>query len=121
MNPSTASHRLLRDILWSLVQKSGRDTCYQCSAKMTRQSFSIEHKEPWLDSEDPVGIYFDLDNISFSHLACNIKASRTPHKKYHTVEEKRTGGAERQKLWWTSLSKEEQQSRRKIKYEKYKC
>lgn len=27
-----------------------------------------------MDSEDPVEKFFDLENISFSHLSCNIKA-----------------------------------------------
>lgn len=43
---------------------------------MDRDTFSIEHKEAWLDSEDPVGMYFDLDNISFSHHSCNVRAAR---------------------------------------------
>lgn len=29
-----------------------------------------------LDSDDPIGKFFDFDNIAFSHISCNIKASR---------------------------------------------
>lgn len=48
---------------------------------MTRQTFSIEHKEPWLDSADPLGMYFDMANISFSHISCNTsEARRKPRK-----------------------------------------
>lgn len=79
MNPSTASGRLVKDILFDFVDKSGA-ICHQCGEKMTRDTFSIEHKVPWLDSEDPVSLYFDLDNIAFSHLICNTKASRNPSK-----------------------------------------
>lgn len=80
MNPSTASHRLVKDTLWRLVVQAGEDTCYRCGEFMTRETFSIEHKEAWLDSSDPTGLYFDQDNISFSHLSCNIKESRNGPK-----------------------------------------
>lgn len=76
MNPSTASHRLVKDILWNFIVYAGRDRCFRCGKKMTRETFSIEHKAPWLDSEDPVGLFFDIDNISFSHNSCNYSASR---------------------------------------------
>jgi len=58
MNPSTASGRLVKDILWNYIVSSGHDECYRCGSCMTREDFSIEHKVPWLDSEDPVGLYF---------------------------------------------------------------
>jgi hypothetical protein len=78
MNPSTAANRLVKDVLWSLVVKTGQDSCCKCGEKMTRENYSIEHKTPWLDSENPIELYFDLDNISFSHHACNVGDSRRP-------------------------------------------
>ena len=78
MNPGTASGRLVKDLLWSLIDKK----CYRCGKEMTRETFSIDHVVPWLDSEDPLGLYFDLHNVSFSHRFCNVSASRTPHKVY---------------------------------------
>lgn len=68
MNPSTASHRLVKDLLWKLVQDTGQSSCCKCGELMSRETFSIEHITPWLDSDDPVGLYFDLGNISFSQL-----------------------------------------------------
>ena len=53
---------------------------------MERDNFSVEHVTPWLDSEDPVGLFFDLKNISFSHRNCNSSAARRPTKK--SAEEK---------------------------------
>lgn len=76
MNPSTASSRLVKDILFKLATEAGYK-CFQCSMELTRDTFSIEHMTPWLDSEDPVGMFFDLENVAFSHLSCNIGASRT--------------------------------------------
>ena len=76
MNPSTASNRLVKDVLWSLIVQTKQHICCKCNQSMTRETFSIEHVKPWLDSNDPVGLYFDLDNISFSHLSCNIADAR---------------------------------------------
>lgn len=84
MNPSTASGRLVKDILFSFVQKE-EYMCHHCGEPMSREDFSIEHIRPWLDSKDPVGLYFDLDNISFSHLKCNIGASRQPTTKHPSI------------------------------------
>jgi len=75
MNPSTASGRLLKDLLFDFVQKAGIK-CYHCDGELTRDTFSIEHKTPWLHSEDPKRLFFDLENISYSHLACNFGARR---------------------------------------------
>lgn len=75
MNPSTASNRLVKDLLFSLAVEAGHK-CFQCGGVLTRDTFSIEHKTPWLHSDDPVKTYFDLGNIGFSHLSCNIGAAR---------------------------------------------
>lgn len=82
MNHSTASHRLVKDILWSLLVSSNQHACYKCGSTMDRSNFSIEHKVPWLDSEDPRGLYFDLKNVSFSHLKCNIGSRRSYDPKH---------------------------------------
>ena len=76
MNPSTASHRLLKDILWSLIVETKKDTCFKCNLPLTRDTFSIEHKIPWLDSKNPLELFFDLNNITFSHLKCNVADAR---------------------------------------------
>lgn len=53
------------------------DNCFQCGEPIeTVEDFSIEHKVPWLDSEDPVKMFFDLTNVAFSHISCNVKAAR---------------------------------------------
>lgn len=75
MNPSTASNRLVKDVLYKLAVDAGHK-CFQCQGELTRESFSIEHKVPWLDSDDPVRLYFDLENIAFSHHGCNVGARR---------------------------------------------
>lgn len=79
MNPSTANGRLLKDLLFNFVIRENH-VCYRCDGQLKRENFSIEHKIPWLDSEDPITLYFSLDNIAYSHLLCNIGARRTTQR-----------------------------------------
>lgn len=89
MNPSTARSRLMQDILWMLIEKNGMTHCHRCGKNMCRKTFSVEHIEPWLDSETPLELYFDLNNISFSHQSCNSAAARRPHAAKDDDERKR--------------------------------
>ncbi len=76
MSYGTAGHRLVKDILFDFIVKTDQNTCYQCGKSMTRETFSIEHKIPWLHSENPTDLFFDLANISYSHKSCNYSAAR---------------------------------------------
>lgn len=115
MNPSTASGRLTKDLLFSFV-KIHSPNCFRCGEPLTRETFSIEHKVPWLDSDDPVGLFFDLDNISYSHHSCNVASARKPHAKYKSPEEKRKADVVAERLRWQQMTKEQQQARRRMKY-----
>lgn len=73
----TASNRLKKMILFKLLKDSGKNICFQCGEPIeSADVLSIEHKISWLDSENPRELFFDLDNIGFSHLKCNIIAAR---------------------------------------------
>jgi HNH endonuclease len=75
----TARNRLNKAIMFELMKRCKLDICYQCKKKINLvDDLSVEHKIPWLDSEDPVGLFFDLDNIAFSHTKCNYGAARRP-------------------------------------------
>lgn len=117
MNASTASHRLVKDLLFKFVEDAGH-VCHQCGKPMTRNDFSIEHKTPWLDSEDPQKLFFDLDNIAFSHKWCNIAAARKPHKLDLTPEERKKHNATLERQRWQKRSLEDQQAIRRRKYER---
>jgi len=116
MNPSTASGRLLKDILFKFVCDAEKNSCHQCEKEMERETFSIEHIVPWLDSDDPVGTFFDLANISFSHKTCNYAAGRTTTKKYHSADERRVARNKIERERWSNLSTEEQRKVRRDKY-----
>lgn len=75
MAVGTASYRLVKDLLFDFIEKAGH-VCFRCGEPMSRADFSIEHKEPWLHSEDPLNLFFDKENIAYSHLSCNSAAGR---------------------------------------------
>lgn len=84
----TASARLLRSILFDCVQRLGENTCFRCEKEiLSVDEFSIEHKEAWLGHAAPVDAFFNLDNISFSHKACNYGASGKTRRKFATRKE----------------------------------
>src|SRR3990167_7294579 len=99
MNPSTAAHRLRMDILFKMVIDAGYK-CFHCGDVLDRETFSIEHKTPWLYSSDPRKMFFSLENIAFSHKLCNYSAARRPHQKFFTDEQKATAHKEECKRWW---------------------
>lgn len=75
MNVSTAISQLRKMILFKLAQETNRDICFRCGERIaTIKQFSIDHKKPWLNT-DP-NLFWDLDNIAFSHSGCNRAAAR---------------------------------------------
>ena len=83
----TASNRLRKSIIFNLLKKAKENFCFQCGAEIeTEKELSIEHKIPYLDSEDPQGLFFDLNNIAFSHLSCNVGAARPKETAHPSVK-----------------------------------
>lgn len=82
MAPGTAQAKLRKSLLFYLAQKCGLDVCFHCNKQIESvDELSIEHMTPWLDSDDPKALFFDLDNIAFAHLRCNIGAARKSNRK----------------------------------------
>ena len=71
INVSTASNKLVKDLLFNFIVETNKDECFRCGLVLTRDNFSIEHKESWRLSTKPKETFFDLNNIAFSHLKCN--------------------------------------------------
>lgn len=75
MSYSTATYRLYRQIMFAMAQELERDFCFRCDKQIVRiGDFTVEHKLPWLDV-DPA-LFWDLENIAFSHQKCNSGAAR---------------------------------------------
>jgi hypothetical protein len=73
----TATSKLRKMILFDLVKKSNLDICYRCGNKIENiVDFSIEHKLPWLGID--IDLFWNLDNIAFSHLHCNSSDRKYP-------------------------------------------
>ena len=73
MSFGSARNKLEKSIVFHLARKCGMDTCYRCGEKIDNiDDFSVEHKESWKASNNPVVSFFDINNIAFSHLKCNF-------------------------------------------------
>ncbi len=84
MPQGTASNRLRKEIIFNLIKRLNENYCFQCGAEIEfAGALSIEHKIPFLDSNDPVKLFFDLDNIAYSHLSCNVGAARQTKEATH--------------------------------------
>lgn len=72
----TAANRLRKALLFKYVCLAGHDTCFNCGQKITSvNELSIEHIKPWEGIS--ADLFWDLDNIAFSHLKCN-----RPHRRF---------------------------------------
>ena len=117
INIGTATARLRKRVLFSLVCRLGENKCYQCGEEICSvEELSMEHKEPWLQANSPVESFFDLNNIAFSHLRCNCAAATKPGKIYESRDDKRRASDQRR---WAKKTQEEKKDYRRRNYEKY--
>lgn len=71
----TAMGRLRKKVMLHLLQQLGKDKCFRCGKKIeSAKDLSIDHIESWLNKD--VDLFWDLNNISFSHLRCNSAAHK---------------------------------------------
>lgn len=69
----TAAGRLRKQILFELARRLNLDTCFRCGNQIDSvDELSIDHKVSWGDNHE---LFWDLENIAFSHLRCNSLAS----------------------------------------------
>lgn len=72
----TSRNKLQNLILFNLMEKTSMDLCFRCGQKIgSIEEMSIDHKIQWLNSNNPKELYYDLDNIAFSHSVCNSIAN----------------------------------------------
>lgn len=72
----TAMARLRKMVLFDLLVRCEENICFHCETPIkTVTELSMEHKEPWLDVD--TDLFWDIDNIAFSHLVCNTRAARS--------------------------------------------
>lgn len=79
----TATARLRKALLFDAITRLGECNCYRCGKPIELlKDFSIDHMKSWLFSENPIEFFFDLSNISYSHLSCNTAAGVRTQKKF---------------------------------------
>lgn len=72
----TAMGRLRKALIFRMASRLEMLGCYRCGIQIALlDDFSIEHKAAWASASDPVAAFFDLENIAFSHVVCNIGAA----------------------------------------------
>ncbi len=66
---STARFQLKNKLFFSYIKAAGDNTCYGCTKPIeTVGELSIEHIEPHMGRAE---VFWDLENIAYSHLDCN--------------------------------------------------
>lgn len=82
INYSTAMNRLRVKIMYYLAYKCNMLDCYRCGKYIeSSEQLSVEHKKPWLYND--TSLFWDLENIAFSHKLCN-----TGNKRYFKLKPK---------------------------------
>ena len=72
---STAKSRLNRILIFELAKKCGLDKCFRCGELIDDlDDFTVDHKESWLLSNQASKLFYDIENIAFSHGKCNYDA-----------------------------------------------
>jgi hypothetical protein len=80
MNFSTAQQKLWKLVLFNLVKKAEVNVCIHCGKLIeTVRELSIAHRQKWFDVNPD--LFWDLDNIGFAHLHCNISDAFKGKKK----------------------------------------
>ena len=85
MLPASAMTKLRKLILFNQLRKHNENICVRCGLVIeSPKDLTIEHIKPWLGHS--VDLFWDLDNISFSHAKCNV-----PHNRWGGRNKRKVG------------------------------
>lgn len=74
MPHGTATYRLRKIILFNLLKRHSENICVRCNKEIENvDDLSVEHIKPWEGVS--ADLFWDLNNIAFSHMKCNV-----PHR-----------------------------------------
>lgn len=75
MPHGTATNRLRKMILFNVLKRHNENICVRCNLLIElADDLSIEHLKAWEGVS--ADLFWDLDNVAFSHLRCNVPHSR---------------------------------------------
>jgi hypothetical protein len=84
MPHGTAVSKLRKNVLFGVLKKHGENVCVRCNQTIiSSDELSMEHIKPWEGIS--ADLFWDLDNIAFSHRRCNRPHSY-PGKKIKVPE-----------------------------------
>ncbi len=75
------NHRLKQKYIFHLIKSADENVCYRCGQPIeSSDDLSYEHKISWIPSKEngfigDKNLYYDLNNLCFSHIFCNCGAS----------------------------------------------
>lgn len=79
MSHGAATSRLRKLVLFRQLQKCHDNICIRCNNVIaTADELSIEHIEPWEGRS--AELFWDLDNVAFAHMKCNLLERHTRSK-----------------------------------------
>lgn len=109
MAVSTARSRLYKELIFSLTKECGKNNCYRCGKQIeSSEDFTVDHKTDWRYKEDANELFFDLDNIAFSHHSCNSacvggrrrKKGKSGHKGITYCKDRNSPNKFRAMVYW---------------------
>jgi len=68
-----ARFKLLRALAYEYMKMKFHGLCHNCHKFVEREDFSLEHIIPWMNSFDPKRFFYDVQNLTISHISCNAK------------------------------------------------
>ena len=81
MSFSTAQIKLIKMKLLETLIKHEENICYRCDKSINFiRDLSIDHKKDWYKNKTEM--FWDLDNVAFSHRLCNSRAGGLKNQHY---------------------------------------
>lgn len=76
MSLGTATGRLRKLLLFRQLKKHNENICSRCGKSIELvEELSTEHTKPWEGRS--AELFWDLDNVAFSHTRCNVPFAHT--------------------------------------------
>ena len=73
MSGGSANNRMRNNVVFRLAGKLDMLTCFRCGQPITSVGdLSYDHIKEWRKADDPASLFFDAENIAFSHRLCNF-------------------------------------------------
>lgn len=101
--------------MWDLLLRTGATACCICGEEMEEGNYSVEHKIPWLHTEDPLATYMNIENIGYAHHRCNVRLARKKKTGFNQAEYIKEWRRKRRE----SKTSEELKTERREKYLRY--